>query len=158
VQSHAYAAACQAEGLRALEKACPLLVPLVEEGWTKHPVTVLVARIYLSELHMQASASGLHPDTIILGCTHYPLLREVIEQAVGELWPRNTPQVIDSAEVTAHAVLRELEAAGRKLTSTLDAGPRTKFYATDSGTKFRQLGSRFLGQPIGEVELVDLGG
>jgi glutamate racemase len=158
VQSHAYAAACQAEGLRALEKACPLLVPLVEEGWTKHPVTVLVARIYLSELHMQAAASGLHPDTIILGCTHYPLLREVIEQAVGELWPRNTPLVIDSAEVTAHAVLRELEAAGRQLTSTVDSGPRTKFYATDSVTKFRQLGSRFLGQPIGEVELVDLGG
>ncbi len=82
VQSHAYAAACQAQGLRALEKACPLLVPLVEEGWTRHPVTAQVIRIYLDELLAEAAAKSLNPDTLVLGCTHYPLLRELIEQAV----------------------------------------------------------------------------
>ena len=73
VHSHAYAAACQAQGLRALEKACPLLVPLVEEGWTRHPVTAQVIRIYLDELLTEAAAKGLDPDTLVLGCTHYPL-------------------------------------------------------------------------------------
>ena len=58
VQSHAYAAACQAQGLRALEKACPLLVPLVEEGWTDHPVTAEVIEIYLNELRAEAAAHG----------------------------------------------------------------------------------------------------
>ena len=75
VQSHAYAAACRAQGLRALEKACPLLVPLVEEGWTEHPVTAEVIDIYLDELSTQAAAEGLNSDTLVLGCTHYPLLR-----------------------------------------------------------------------------------
>ena len=61
VQSHAYAAACQARGLRALEKACPLLVPLVEEGWTDHPVTAEVIRIYLDELLAEASDQRSQP-------------------------------------------------------------------------------------------------
>ena len=75
VQSHAYLAACHARGLRALEKACPLLVPLVEEGWTNHPVTAEVIEIYLNELRSEAGERGLNPDTLVLGCTHYPLLR-----------------------------------------------------------------------------------
>ncbi len=82
VHSHAYAAACRAHGLRALEKACPLLVPLVEEGWTNHPVTAEVIRIYLDELNAEAAAQGLNPDTLVLGCTHYPLLRPLIDRAV----------------------------------------------------------------------------
>ncbi len=159
VQSHAYAAACKLLGLRSLEKACPLLVPLVEEGWIDHPVTVEIVRIYLSELHRQAAEAGLSPDSIVLGCTHYPLLREVIEAAVAELWPGQSPQVIDSAEATAREVERQLSVAGDledALTHT--APPEVRFFATDSVTKFRQLGTRFLGQPIAEVELVDLGG
>ena len=159
VQSQAYATACKLEGLRSLEKACPLLVPLVEEGWIDHPVTVEVVRIYLSELHRQAAEAGLSPDTIVLGCTHYPLLREVIEAAVGELWPGQSPKVIDSAEATAREVERHLG----PVTADENAQPNrpppaTRFFATDSVTKFRQLGTRFLGQPIAEVELVDLGG
>jgi glutamate racemase len=157
VQSHAYAAACKSQGVRALEKACPLLVPLVEEGWNDHPVTILVTRIYLSELHMQAAASGFHPDAIVLGCTHYPLLRGVIQNAIAELWPRDPLQVIDSAEATACAVVSKLGVAPAKATPVVTQ-PKTKFYATDSVSKFRQLGTRFLGQPISEVELVDLGG
>ena len=83
VHSHAYETAAQFLGLRALEKACPLLVPLVEEGWTNHPVTAEVIRIYLDELNAQAAEAGLAPDALVLGCTHYPLLlRTLIECGV----------------------------------------------------------------------------
>jgi glutamate racemase len=145
VESHAYAAACEGRRMRAIEKACPLLVPLVEEGWIEHPVTAEVLRIYLAELMEQARGAKLNPDTQVLGCTHYPLLRAQIEQAVpGSL------RVIDSAEVTAEQVAGMLKVAkdGRR--------GKTRFFATDSVRKFRALGSRFLGQEIGEVELVDL--
>jgi glutamate racemase len=159
VQSRAYASACRLLGLRTLEKACPLLVPLVEEGWIDHPVTAEVVRIYLSELHRQATEAELLPDTIILGCTHYPLLRRVIEAAVGELWPGEPPWIIDSAEATASEVERKLAPLtnGEENPGSKGAQP-PRFFATDSVTKFRQLGTRFLGQPIGEVTLVDLGG
>ncbi|MGA9671684.1 MAG: glutamate racemase [Terracidiphilus sp.] len=101
VHSHAYAAACRARGLRALEKACPLLVPLVEEGWTDHPVTGEVIRIYLAELMAEAAALGLAPDVLVLGCTHYPLLRPLIEAAV----PPGM-KVIDSAEAAAESAVQ----------------------------------------------------
>ena len=158
VQSHAYASACKLQGLRSLEKACPLLVPLVEEGWIDHPVTAEVVRIYLSELHAQATDAGLCPDTIILGCTHYPLLRKVIEAAVGELWPDQPPRVIDSAEATASEVEGQLGHSRGLENPNASITPPARFYATDSVTKFQQLGTRFLGQPIPEVALVDLGG
>jgi glutamate racemase len=159
VQSHAYAAACQRLGLRSLEKACPLLVPLVEEGWIDHAVTAEVVRLYLSELHQQAAEACLQPDTIVLGCTHYPLLRPVIEAAVAKLWPGAPPRVIDSAEATANEVERQLAAhTVVKNATTTHLSPPTSFFATDSVAKFCQLGTRFLGQPIGEVKLVDLGG
>jgi glutamate racemase len=146
VESHAYAAACAARGLRATEKACPLLVPLVEEGWIEHPVTAEVLRIYLAELVEQAREAALQPDTLVLGCTHYPLLRAQIERAAPE-----TMRVIDSAAVTAEQVERRLG----MLRDSADSGAR--FFATDSVEKFRALGSRFLGRAIDGVELVDLG-
>ncbi len=148
VESHAYAAACAERGLRAMEKACPLLVPLVEEGWIEHPVTAEVLRIYLSELLDQAQSSGFKADTLVLGCTHYPLLRAEIERAVPQ-----SLRVIDSAQVTAEQVRQKLGTADRN-------GPAGKahFFATDSVKKFQSLGSRFLGKPIAGVELVDLGG
>jgi glutamate racemase len=159
VQSHAYAAACQRLGLRSLEKACPLLVPLVEEGWIDHPVTTEVVGIYLSELHQQAAEAGLQPDTIVLGCTHYPLLRTVIEATVAKLWPGQPPRIIDSAEATAREVERQLaDFATAETACPSDIPPPASFFATDSVAKFRQLGTRFLGQAIGEVKLVDLGG
>jgi glutamate racemase len=121
VQSHAYAAACRAHGLRALEKACPLLVPLVEEGWTgplagdvteisaaqaaftspQVAVTAEVIRIYLAELTAEAAAQGMNPDALVLGCTHYPLLRPLLERAV----PAGM-KVIDSADATAEAAVK----------------------------------------------------
>jgi glutamate racemase len=150
VQSHAYAAACRARGLRAIEKACPLLVPLVEEGWTDHPVTAEVVRIYLDELMREASAQGLAPDALVLGCTHYPLLRAVIERAV----PAGV-RVIDSAEAAADAAAR-LFGDGASKNSRPAIAPSLRFFATDSVEKFERLGSRFLDRPVRDVELVDL--
>ncbi|GGG95106.1 glutamate racemase [Silvibacterium dinghuense] len=150
VESHAYRDACHERGLRAWEKACPLLVPLVEEGWIDHPVTEEVLRIYLNELAAESAAQQLTPDTLVLGCTHYPLLRRNIERAVPA-----TIRVIDSADVTAAQVAAAIPAealAGPK-------GDRIRlFYATDSVAKFRRLGAAFLGQPMDEVTLIDLGG
>jgi len=150
VRSHAYAAACRAQGLRALEKACPLLVPLVEEGWTNHPVTAEVIRIYLEELNAEAARQGLNPDTLVLGCTHYPLLRPLIERAV----PAGM-RVIDSAEAAAEAALRLF---GQFHAESLPPAAQIRCFATDSVDKFERLGSSFLGRPTGKVELVDLGG
>jgi len=155
VQSHAYAAACRAHGLRVLEKACPLLVPLVEEGWTSHDVTAEVIRIYLDELSAEAAAQGMKPDTLVLGCTHYPLLRPLIERAV----PAGM-RVIDSAEATAEtAVCLFGQHESEKPSSVAQlTNAQIRCFATDSVEKFERLGSRFLDQPTGKVELVDLGG
>ncbi len=154
VSSHAYRKALESRGLRAREKACPLLVPLVEEGWVEHPVTEQVARIYLAE----AFADGFgDADTLVLGCTHYPLLKPLLHRVT----PRHV-SIVDSAESTARAVasrLRELVPATpdaevrRGLALAL---PRLKFFATDSVEKFRRLGERFLGHPIDDVQHVDL--
>ncbi len=153
VQSHAYAIACRAHGLRAFEKACPLLVPLVEEGWTDHPVTAEVIRIYFDELNADAAAQGLHPDTLVLGCTHYPLLRPIIERVA----PANM-RVIDSAESAADALLRQLRFDLGAPPPSTPSDPVLQFFATDSVEKFERLGSQFLGRPVGSVGLVDLGG
>jgi glutamate racemase len=152
VQSHAYAAACQARGLRALEMACPLLVPLVEEGWTNHTVTAEVIRIYLAELLSKAAAQGMNPDTLVLGCTHYPLLRPLIEAAV----PAGM-RVIDSAEATADTTESLFgQHDTKEFSPTMQ--DQLRCFATDSVEKFERLGSRFLNRPTGKVELVDLGG
>ncbi|MGP8269842.1 MAG: glutamate racemase [Terracidiphilus sp.] len=154
VESHAYAAACRAQGLRALEKACPLLVPLVEEGWTDHPVTAEVIRIYLDELAAEAAAQGMNPDTLVLGCTHYPLLRPLIEAAV----PAGM-RVIDSAEAAAEAAVRLVNGGAAPAAGEVAAAELLlRCFATDSVEKFERLGSRFLHRPTGKVELVDLGG
>jgi glutamate racemase len=152
IASHAYAGACRERGLRAIEKACPLLVPLVEEGWVDHPVTAEVIRIYLTELLEQAQEAELDPDTLVLGCTHYPLLRPMMEAAVAP-----AIRVIDSAQATASQAARML---GSHSALSRNPGQRCRchFFATDSVTKFQRLGARFLGSGINEVELVDLGG
>ncbi|HME57289.1 MAG TPA: hypothetical protein VKF63_03060, partial [Terracidiphilus sp.] len=151
----AYAAACRALGLRALEKACPLLVPLVEEGWTDHPVTAEVIRIYLAELNAEAAAQGMNPDTLLLGCTHYPLLRPLLEGAVPD-----GMKIIDSANATAEATLKLVgqQDAQKRSPNAQFSAAHVRCFATDSVEKFERLGSRFLGQPTGKVELVDLGG
>jgi glutamate racemase len=150
VQSHAYAASCRTQGLRALEKACPLLVPLVEEGWTQHAVTAEVFRIYLDQLLREAAENGMAPDSLVLGCTHYPLLRPLIERAV----PAGM-RVIDSAEATAEAAMRLF---GQRCEGCAPPSDQIRCFATDSVEKFERLGSRFLERPVGQVGLIDLGG
>ncbi len=150
VQSHAYAHALTALGLQATEKACPLLVPLVEEGWIDHPVTNEVLRIYLSE----ALAAAPDAQTLLLGCTHYPLLEPAIRRTLAEL---NHPlHIIDSAASTARATAQLI--ADRFTLPSPETSITTAFYATDSIEKFARLGSGFLGQPLSEVHLLDLGG
>jgi glutamate racemase len=146
VQSHAYRAACTARGLRVTEAACPLLVPLVEEGWIDHPVTREVLRIYLSEALERCS-----PEAVLLGCTHYPLIASAIEQTLRELGCEAT--VIDSAEATAAT-------ASYALVGPSDAFVPATFecFATDSVEKFQRLGSLFLQHEIEHVHLLDLGG
>jgi glutamate racemase len=150
VASHAYLKALEARGLTAREKACPLLVPLVEEGWIEHPVTEQVARIYLSEAFTEGFQDA---DVLVLGCTHYPLLKPVLRRVA----PAHVT-VVDSADSTARAVASRLQ---QLVPSTSDleerrASPRIKFFATDSVEKFRRLGERFLGHPIENVQHVDL--
>ena len=149
VQSHAYRSACAEVGLRASERACPLLVPLVEEGWTNHHVTDEVLRIYLREALADCS-----PAAVLLGCTHYPLIAVQIERILRALGC--AAQVVDSAHATAGAVARSL--ASRRSTPPLPHSPTFECYATDSVEKFQRLGSHFLEQPIPEVHLLDLGG
>jgi glutamate racemase len=151
VQSHAYTQALKARGLEAYEKACPLLVPLVEEGWINHPVTDEVLRIYLTEALAQAPAT----NTLLLGCTHYPLLEPAIRRTLASLHHPLT--IIDSAEATARAVAAYLGLASHSTTLPAQSS-RCTFYATDSVEKFRHLGSSFLGQSLAEVHLLDLGG
>jgi glutamate racemase len=149
VQSRAYTHALNALGLEACEKACPLLVPLVEEGWIDHPVTDEVLKIYLTEALTAAPAT----QTLLLGCTHYPLIEPAIHRVLASIGHPLT--VIDSAQATAHAV-----AAHSALTphrSELKA-QSCLFYATDSVEKFQRLGSSFLGQSVAQVNLIDLGG
>jgi glutamate racemase len=146
VQSGAYAAAFTARGITAYEKACPLLVPLVEEGWIDHPVTAEVLRIYLRE----AFADAPLVTTLVLGCTHYPLLKPLIERTLAEL--DHPMDLVDSASATAHAAAALLPPSAR--TEDLHC----TFYATDSVQKFQRLGSSFLGEPLPPVHLIDLGG
>ena len=150
VTSHAYFKALDAMGIQAKEKACPLFVPLVEEGWIEHPVTEQVARIYLGEAFSYGFESA---DVLVLGCTHYPLLKPLL----GRVAPEHVA-IVDSAESTAQSVANLLY--GRPLTDSSQAerrrAPRLKFFATDSVEKFRRLGARFLGHPFEDVEHVDL--
>jgi glutamate racemase len=150
VSSHAYEKALRARGVHGREKACPLFVPLVEEGWIEHPVTKQVASIYLSE----AFAEGFHDaDVLILGCTHYPLLKPVLQEVAPE-----HVKIVDSAQSTAQVVAEQLRIQPLHTESEEERrnSPRVKFFATDSVEKFQRLGARFLGRPIEDVQHVEL--
>ncbi len=150
VSSHAYARALHARDVETREKACPLLVPLVEEGWTDHPVTEQVARIYLDEAFAGDFQSA---DVLVLGCTHYPLLKPLLQRLVP---PAVT--IVDSADSTAWVVNQLLL---RGVPTALPeperrGGLRLKFFVTDSVDKFQRLGARFLGEDLRDIDHVDL--
>ena len=150
ISSHAYRRALEARKVAVKEKACPLFVPLVEEGWIDHPVTEQVARIYLDEAFADDARDA---DVLVLGCTHYPLLKPLLRRFA----PAHVT-IVDSAESTAHEVARQLQVyplpaspeAERRSTA------RLKFFATDSAEKFKKMGTRFLGLPVEDVVHVDL--
>ena len=125
-------------------RACPLLVPLVEEGWTDHDATRLVAREYLQPM-LDAKI-----DTLVLGCTHYPLLKALLSEVLGP-----DVRLIDSAEETAAETARTL--AAHDLTAAPDAEPSYRFIASDDPLQFLQLGQRFLGGTMEGVEVRTLG-
>lgn len=130
-----------------LQIACPLFVPLVEEGWTRHEVTSLVAREYLAPL------AGTNVDTVILGCTHYPLLRETIAETARALLGRDV-RLVDSATAVAREVAAYLRRTGLESTEPGD-GPR-RFCVTDAPERVGDLARRFWGEALGNFEHVDL--
>jgi glutamate racemase len=148
VSSHAYRDALRHHGLEAYEKACPLLVPLVEEGWVEHPVTEQVARIYLGEAMAESSEKA---DVLVLACTHYPLLTPLLRRITPE-----HVKIVDSAESTARVVMKMLpDGSG----DVVRHDHRTfRFCVTDSTDKFKRLATRFLGRQVDRVDHVDLGG
>src|SRR5467141_2945907 len=151
VSSHAYRRALEARQVAVREKACPLFVPLVEEGRVEHPVTEQVARIYLSEAFSQEAGNDT-ADVLVLGCTHYPLIKPLLRRVAPE-----HIAIVDSAESTAQDVARQLQVG--TLPSTTNerrSPPQLKFFATDSAEKFRKMGTRFLGLPVEDVLHVDL--
>ena len=164
VSSHAYRDALAQYGIQAYEKACPLFVPLVEEGWTNHPVTEQVAQIYLGDALAQAPDQA---DVLVLACTHYPLLVPLLRRVVPA-----TMEIVDSAESTARvvrkmldqendaAILSEATSRGTPIPATMSAPEHRsyRFYVTDSVDKFKRLAARFLGRQADHVEHVDLGG
>ena len=148
VRSNAYAKAIGSRDptakLTAL--ACPLLVPLAEEGWTDDEVATLVARRYLAELFAQDNEI----DTLLLGCTHYPLLRDVIARVANEIAGREIA-VVDSASAMADAARDALGSGPNKRTQS----GRLDCFATDT-SRLDELAPRFLGEPLTGFELVDL--
>lgn len=145
VSSHAYQKALRQVGLEATEKACPLFVPLVEEGWVEHPVTEQVAHIYMDEV-FEKHAGTRDADVLLLGCTHYPLIRPLLRRVA----PARV-EIVDSAESTAAKVA---ELLGKNCAQ--EGCGLLRCYATDSVEKFRRLGEKFLGCPIESVGLIDI--
>lgn len=132
------------------QKACPLFVPLAEEGWTEGAVPREVAQKYLTEF------AETEVDTMILGCTHYPLLRPVIAEALAEAGGRAIT-LVDSAETTAHNLRAHLVEQGLLHPSRAGAAARSlHFLLTDFPDGFQTTAERFFGGPIGSFEHVDI--
>jgi glutamate racemase len=127
---------------KVFQKACPLFVPLIEEGWMDHPVTRTVASEYLRHI------SGCGVDALILGCTHYPLLKGILEEVVG-----SSVTLVDSAWETARVVREEL--AGRGMLARSLSGARCEVYLSDLYLDLRVQVERFLGLEIPRIKTVD---
>lgn len=154
VASNAYASAIQraCESAIVLQSACPLFVPLAEEGWTHEAETYSIAGKLL------ASMRDFRPDALVLGCTHYPILRDVIQQTVGE-----DVKLVDSGEATADEVVKLLSSKGlenpnevsgsRELCDDMD-----HFYVTDAAERFARVAERFLGASPSKLKALELYG
>lgn len=156
VQSRAYAKAIARidPGIEVIERSCPLFVPLAEEGWAGTEVARAVAEQYLVDFRNE------HLGALVLGCTHYPILRELIAEVIGTDIP-----LIDSGEATAHEVQTLLESSNlsapqsardirqRQLCDDLD-----HFYVTDAADRFAKVAERFLGTVPSVLEAVEIWG
>lgn len=129
--------------VKVFEKACPLFVPLAEEGWIDHKATELIAKEYLSELKKNEI------DSLILGCTHYPILANVIQKAIGK-----NVKLIDSGTPAAHLVEDYLN--GRGLRNQSVHHGMAEFYVSDVPTKFKEIAERFLGRKLTHLHKVEL--
>ncbi len=151
VNRHAYARAIQAlaPGSHVDETACSLLVGLAEEGWTEGDIPESVVRRYLAA--SMSGAEGEPADTVVLGCTHFPLLEGAIRNALGP-----GPAIVDSASTAAVAVAHLLEQSN--LRSAREGDGDVTLIATDGADRFARVGARFLDEPIraSDVEIVDL--
>jgi glutamate racemase len=141
VKSRAYEQAIQGidQEITVFTRACPLFVPLAEEGWIDNQVTRLTAQTYLRPVCEEAI------DTLVLGCTHYPLLEGIIREIAGD-----GVFLVNSAKETAKEVKRILEEEGIR-TPKEQAGSYT-FYVTDNAERFIHVGERFLGRELGSVK------
>jgi len=145
IHSNAYVRAIHAidAGIPVEQQACPLFVPLVEEGWFEHPAAELIAEEYLRSVR----DAGI--EALVLGCTHYPLLKPLLRRVMGL-----SVALIDSAEQTALTLQRTLAESG--LTAPAGA-PVHRFVVSDDEPRFRQVGSRFIGERLAGAEIVPLG-
>ncbi|HRP75471.1 MAG TPA: glutamate racemase [Rhodocyclaceae bacterium] len=144
INSNAYARRMHAldPGVRVFSRACPLFVPLVEEGWLEHPVTRMTAEEYLRPV----LAEDL--DTLVLGCTHYPLLKPLLKEVAGP-----AVRLVDSASTTAELAAAKLQASG--LANRQTTAPSYRFVVSDVPLRFQTIGERFLGRSLGAIERLD---
>lgn len=129
--------------IEVFEKACPLFVPLAEEGWTHHRATYEIAEEYLKELREKEI------DTLVLGCTHYPILADVIQEVIG-----SNVKLIDSGVATAEVIKSEIYKSGLQSASTVQGN--LDLFVSDIPTKFQEVAELFLGKAVKAVIKVDL--
>jgi len=136
--------------IKVFSLACPLFVPLAEEGYIDKEATYLIARDYLQTMH------DVDIDTLILGCTHYPLLATVISEVMG-----NKITLIDSGEETAkvaYAMLAEDRLLNPRMSQKPSQQGEHRFFVSDVPEKFSPLATRFLGEPVDKITRVDISG
>ena len=145
INSNAYARAIHLldKEAKVFSQACPLFVPLVEEGWFDHPATRLIAQEYLKPVIAE------QVDTLVLGCTHYPLLKPLLQDILGK-----EINLIDSAEAMADIAADLIDK--QKIGNKNDILPDYLFCVSDVPYRFQTIGERFLGRTLGRVELVSL--
>ncbi|MCG2813133.1 MAG: glutamate racemase, partial [Thermodesulfovibrionales bacterium] len=145
IKSSAYKKAIEAidDSIQVFGFPCPLFVPLVEEGWTEGEIAMMVAEKYLREVKEEGV------DTLVLGCTHYPLLKKVISEVMG-----SDIRLIDSAVETAKRTAEILKKDGME--RRVKERPSRGFYVTDSPERFVKVGERFLQQKIERIEKIEL--
>ncbi|MDQ3633758.1 MAG: glutamate racemase [Acidobacteriota bacterium] len=154
VSSNAYANSIREASGRAkiLQKACPLFVPLAEEGWTQEKETFSIAKKYLQNI------IDFNPNALVLGCTHYPILRDVIQQTVGD-----NVILIDSGEATAEEIEKLLNEKGLANTEQISYNHKRHlcddldhFYVTDAAERFAHVAERFLGVKPSKLEAIEV--